>query len=309
MIPGLYADITPLQYFAECCPAPALTNSGIGHLLDETPADFAYNHPRLNPDPQIIQANAAMRLGDVVHQLALDKGRGYAVGDYPDWRTNAARQFRDDAIANGATPITAPEYARCAAMAAIIKARITAELADIAAVRGVAIPEGGVPYQTEVVICWQEETELGPIWCRGMIDVWCEILLVGFDLKVTKGLHKRVRSFMENGGWDRQVVWYERGLNAIFPAYAGRIRFADLMVHPKPPHTYRAVAIDKAWRSAIEPDIQRAIRLFSGCLAANVWPSYPRGIETLEPTPRKLRDAVEALTADDDAPEFEPQYE
>lgn len=292
--PGLHPGITPATYFAECCPAPALTNSGMGALLNETPADFAYNHPALNPDPEVRKATLAMRQGDVTHQLALGKGRGYAIFDGLSFAHKGGKEFKEQAEQDGLTPIAVPKFAECEKMADVLRARIRAELDAIAVARGIAPAQ---PYQTEVVFAWQEITAHGPIWCRGMLDVWCPSLMVALDPKITKLLHNRIRPQMEAQGWDRQGVWYERGLNAIFPQHAGRIRFADLMVSPKPPHVFRAVGISRAWRAAIEPDIDHCINTFARCLYANDWPGYPSGIEELEPTPWKLKAAMEAELA------------
>lgn len=299
MKPGIHRHITPTKYFAEPCPAPALTNSGMKFILTETMADFAFNHPALSEkSEEVAAASRAMRQGDVTHQLALGKGKGYSIGDFSDWRTKAAQEFKREAIADGFTPVTAVEFAACEAMADILRQRIQQELNDIADERKIE-RDGNISYETEVVFTWQEPTPYGPIWCRGMLDVWCEQLMVALDPKITKLMHARVRPQMEAMGWDRQGVFYERGLNAIFPKHAGRIRFADLMVNPKPPHVYRAMGISKAWQAAITPDIDRCIKQFSHCLYANVWPGYPKGIEILEPTSWKLKAAMEAELADE----------
>ncbi len=286
-------DITPEQYFAECCPAPALTNSGMDALLNKTPADFAHAHPALNADPEVRKASLAMRLGDVTHQLALGKGKGYAIIDHPDFKSKAAKEARDAAIADKLTPITAPKFAEAEKMADILRARIRAEIDAYAVKCG---QEPGLPYETELVFTWQEQGPHGPIWCRGMLDVWCEPLMLALDPKITPRLYgENVKYHMENMGWDRQGAWYQRGLETIFPEEAGRVRFADLMVNPEPPYVFRAVEIGEAWRTSIQPDIDFAVNLFGKCLHENHWPGYEPGIETFEPTPRKVRRAMEAM--------------
>lgn len=293
--PGLHPQITPTEYFAEPCPAPALTNSIITKLIHETPADAAYHHVALNPDRKDPDDSAAKRLGDVTHQLALGKGKGYVIGDFHDFRTKAAQQWRDDVMALGKTPVLAVKFADAERMADILCLRIEAELDAIAKERGVSSPLG---YETEVVFAWQEETAHGPIWCRGMLDLWCPSLGVALDLKVTDRLiERRIRPHMENMGWDQQAVWYERGLSRIAPDMAGRITFGDLMVRPKPPHSYRLVGMTEAWRSAIEPTLDQAVEMWGRCLALNDWPGYPHGLERLEPTSWRLRTAMEAELA------------
>src|SRR4051794_9237407 len=71
--PGFYPAIAPEQYFAEPCPEPALSNSGISILLNETPEEFAYAHPAIGQPPEETLATIAKRRGDVLHQLVLGK--------------------------------------------------------------------------------------------------------------------------------------------------------------------------------------------------------------------------------------------
>jgi hypothetical protein len=45
---GMFFDVPCEDYFADPCPRPSLSNSGIGVLLNQSPAHFAARHPRLN---------------------------------------------------------------------------------------------------------------------------------------------------------------------------------------------------------------------------------------------------------------------
>ena len=298
-LPGIYPDITPVEYFAEPCPAPALTNSTIKTLLAETPADAWYNHPGLNPDPEIAKASAAMRAGDVVHQLALGKGRGYRITDLERWdrRIAGVAEFLDDCERDGVTPVKAKEFKPFQDMAAIVRDHIEATLEGIAHKRGQSTPTG---YQTEAVFAWIEETAHGPVWCRGMADVWCEELAFIGDPKVTAALtNERIVGHAHKQGWARQAAWYERGFSRILPDLAGRITFGNILIKPKPPHTSRCVSPMEAWRTVAERECEYALGIFANCLHSKRWPGYPEGIERLEAPPWLLREIMEQEDEDD----------
>ena len=45
--PGFHPQLTCEDYFAEPCPSPALTNSGVRTLLNACPARSAFEHPAI----------------------------------------------------------------------------------------------------------------------------------------------------------------------------------------------------------------------------------------------------------------------
>lgn len=266
----LIPDVDLEAYYADqLTPDPSLSNSGMKLLLNETPLDFAFNHPRLNPDAEAIAATVAQRRGDVVHQLALGKGRGYAIGEFADWRTGAAKAFRDEAIAEGLTPIKRADFDEAEIMAGVIRDRIKEAL-------------DGAAYETEVAIIWQEQTSAGPIWCKGLMDVWCEELATILDPKTTARLYDgTVERHLLDMGWDRQASLYPHGVGMVRPELAGRVKFADLMVKPKPPFTSRLVGIDKAWEYSSIKQCQLAIERFGRCLYAGRWPGFGTSVDRL----------------------------
>ncbi|MBA2717730.1 MAG: PD-(D/E)XK nuclease-like domain-containing protein [Chloroflexi bacterium] len=280
----LIPDVDLEAYYADqLTPDPSLSNSGMKYLLDETPLDFAFQHPRLNPDAEAIASTVAQRRGDVVHQLALGKGRGYAIAEFADWRSGAAKSFRDNAIADGLTPIKRADFDEAEIMAGVIRDRIKEAL-------------DGAAYETEVAIVWQEQTSAGPIWVRGLMDVWCEELATILDPKVTAMLYDgKVARQMLAMGWDRQASLYPHGVGMVRPDLAGRVKFADLMVKPSAPYTSRLVGIEKGWEYSSIKQCQLAIERFGRCLYAGRWPGFGNTVERLvmPPWEDKRREAIE----------------
>ena len=240
-----------------------LSQGQMGVILNETMLDFAYQNVQLNPDgaEERILETVAARRGDVVHQLALGKGRGFAVGDFKDWRTKDAQSFKANAVADGKVPIKRSEFEEAEVMAEVIVERIKEAL-------------DGAAYETEVAFLYQEMTKAGPIWVRGLLDVWCEELGVILDPKVTGMLYNgKVERHLVAMGWDRQAALYPHAVGHIL-GREGRIKFADLMVKPEAPFTSRVVRLEKAWEASAVKQCVIAMERFGACLYSGKWPGF-----------------------------------
>lgn len=267
LAPGFFPEITPAQYFAEPCAAPALTNSGIKLLAPAgaAPAKFAHQHPAIGQAPEEIASTAAQYRGRLVHRLSLDKGDDYAISPFDEYRSNDAKAWKADTEARGVMPVKRAAFEEAEAMAAIVRERIV-EACE------------GRPYQTEVVIAWQEKVELRDgtallVWCRAMLDVWCPDLLLALDVKTCADAcdDAIVRQFAN--GYATQDGWYLRGLNRL-TGETGRARFGFLFVESEAPFLYRPVASTEAFRHGANMEIERALSVFGQCLNADDWPGY-----------------------------------
>jgi hypothetical protein len=260
---GLFPDFDIARYHAGMIDEVTLSQGQMGRLLDETPLDFAFNNVQLNPEgaEERILETVAARRGDVVHQLALGKGKGYKVGDFKDWRTKEAQSFRDNAVADGLVPIKRKDFDEAEVIADVVRERIEEAL-------------DGAAYETEVAFLYQEMTEAGPIWVRGLLDVWCEERGMILDPKVTGMLYDgKVERHMVSMGWDRQAALYQHAVGVI-TGRAGRIRFRDLMVKPEAPFTSRVVGLEKAWEASAVKQCLIAMQRFGSCLYAGRWPGF-----------------------------------
>lgn len=268
--PGMFFDVPCEDYFADPCPAPSLSNSGIGILLNKSPQHFAVQHPRLNGGVDVCKATTAMHRGSVVHRLALGAGKDYVVLDFDDFRTKNAKDAREDAERWGKVPILAHKFEEAQEQAKVVRSHLD----DIFL---------GEQFLPEVVIAWTIETKHGLIWCRGMIDAWCPSLMLAVDLKSTTDASPAAATRrMVNGGYDTQNAWYTAGLGHVI-GEPGKVRFATLFGENDPPFASHAVTIDEAWRSSSWDLCEEAAEIFAGCLKAKQWPGYPRDPQRLSP--------------------------
>lgn len=260
LTPDFYPGITCEQYFAEPCPAPALTNSGIKLLLNSCPARFAYEHPAINQPEEERKSSAAQRLGNLVHRLALDKGGDYAISPFDEYRSKEAKAWREETEAQGLIAVKQADFDRATAMATAIRQGILRETRD-------------EPYQTEVVMAWQRTVGDFTFWCRGMIDVWCPSLGLALDVKTCADAGDKAISRAFATGYANQHDWYRGGIEAITGNH-GRTRFGFLFVEKEAPYLYRYGEADEAFRWAAQQMNDRAAAIFARCLKAGEWPGY-----------------------------------
>ncbi len=265
--PRLYPSMSVETYYADPCPAPSLNQSLIPSLLFRSAYHAAYDHPRLNPYGPADIGGKAQFLGSAVHRLALGKGAEISPIRYSDYTSSAAREARDLAVANGRIPILERELVKARDLAAIVRDQIEEEL-------------GGEPYDTEVVMVWQESTRYGPIWCRGMLDVWCATKSVALDVKCLR-IDATPEAFgrtMAQSGYDIQAVHYTRGLHQLVKAGCD---FANLVVESTPPHGAAAFRPDEPSLAIAERQVAEAYELWAKCVHEWSFPSYPRGIRSV----------------------------
>lgn len=266
--PGLYLEMDAEEYFTDPCVQPSLTQSGIPALLDRSPWHFAFRHPRLNPYGHADEGDKARWLGAAVHRLALGRGREISVIRYPNYQIGSAREARDEAIRNKRIPVLERDLLEAREMANILREQIEEACQ-------------GHEYLTEVVVAWTEETMFGPIWCRAMLDVLCIPRSLVLDPKALRipaiaGAFGRTSS---ESGYDLQAGFYTRGVEAVVPELAGRLRFANLVVENFPPHGAAMFEPDAETKAAADFQIKFAIHKFAECLYARKWPAYPKTIQ------------------------------
>lgn len=277
--PGFYPDIEPAEYFAEPCPAPALTNSGISTLLRYCPAKFAYEHPAIGQPPEEKKDTIAKHMGSLVHRLALDKGDDYEVSPFDEYRTKEAKAWKLEIEKAGIIPVKQQDFDAALEMATKIRKAIIEETR-------------GHPYETEVVAAWKR----GHRWCRMMIDVWCPALRLARDVKTIMSADDLSLDRAFAGSYGRQDAWYHTGIEAL-TGNDGGTSFGFLFVEKEAPWLTRSAASTEAMRHGSRMEIDRAFVQFDACMTAGEWPGYaPRRVF---PTSWQLREWAEAEFQED----------
>ena len=101
---GLHFNVTSARYHADPAPAPSLSSGVARTILAKSLADAYHEHPKLGGKKK--EATEAMGTGSLVHALLADKlGEDYEVGTYDNYRSAAARAWRDSVSASGKSPV------------------------------------------------------------------------------------------------------------------------------------------------------------------------------------------------------------
>lgn len=113
---GVYDDMPEDAYHADPVPNGSLSSTGARKLLPPgCPAKYRYERD----DPP--ERKAVFDFGAAAHSLVLGRGKPLAWLEAEDWRTKAAKEWRDAVRAEGHLPLLRDEYNQVQAMADAIR--------------------------------------------------------------------------------------------------------------------------------------------------------------------------------------------
>ena len=236
MTPGFH-NTSATSYHSDCCSRPSLSASIAHRLLSASPYHAWLAHPKLGGVRR--EPTREMERGTIIHGIVLGQPDELVVIQAADYRTKAAQQQRDDARANGMTPILASEY----------DGIVTAAYAIGDALRAEGIELSG---QSEAVAVWEEQTASGPILCRGMMDHVLQERALIYDLKTCSSAHpKAIQRSIIDHGYDVQWAAYTSAFRKLRPDLAGREQFVWLFVEELPEGSPQRVALTVAKPSGL----------------------------------------------------------
>lgn len=257
-------DAMPFDaYSADPCPTPALSNSLIKPLLQQSPYHAGLQHPKLNPD-RAVENGKAFDLGTAAHALLLEGADRCRVIEADDYRTKAAREERDLAYADGVTPLLRAQYD--AAKVMVERAREYLEHTEFAGVL-----QRGKPEQS---FFWQELN----IWLKARADFLTDERDLILDYKSTGLDPRRWQRAMTDHGYDTQSMLYQRGMSVL----GHSSRFVFLVQETCEPYACWLVDARESMRELAGMKIARAIRTWGECLQQQRFPSYPFTVQGAE---------------------------
>jgi PDDEXK-like uncharacterized protein DUF3799 len=279
--PGIY-QLTADQYHMDPAPEPSLSSSIAKILIEQSPAHAWMAHPRLNLQYER-EINSRFDLGSAAHTMLLEKHRGdrIVVVDAKDWRTNAAKDAREAAMAQGKFAVLIEQYKDvCSMVAAARQFMGSTELAGL-------FEEGLADGLAEQTVIWQE----GKLWMRCRPDLfaraqWGNVVV---DYKTTENAAPEVfAKQIGRMGYDLQAEFYTRGIKAIDEKEP---TFVFLAQEVTKPYACSLIGLSAAYRSVGQAKVNRAISLWDRAVANHNWHGYPTQIAYAEPTPWQLADS------------------
>jgi len=275
---GLHYDITAATYHADPCPTPSLSSGAARTLLAKSAAHVQIENTRLGGKSR--ESTAAMETGSLVHAiLATTADDEIEVGTFTDYRTNAAKEWRDGARAAGKIPVLAADWEAAVDCAQVVRKRAAEGLTSS--------PFDGCG-RHEVTAVWQE----GDTYCRARYDV----LHVDADKNATiwdwktcadvsdRGIERSIAKYR----YDIQAAFYLRGLESL-GFKVPQLSFVFVFFETVAPYTVRRVVLSAEYLQQARKEVNEAIRIWSECVRDwmdckkdNPFPTIPPDTLTVE---------------------------
>lgn len=259
--PGVYLELPPDQYHADCCELPSLSSSIANILVSQSPAHAYAAHPRLGGFRR--PSTKEMDSGKLLHALLLgEEDAAVGVVDAKDWRTKAAKTERSEIEAAGQVAVLQHQYDKASELADKLRGKLLKLGYDLR------------EYDHEVTLVWEEKASDGTVvTCRGRAD--CLKAPRCLDLKSTMSASPAsiARSFV-SFGYDIQHAAYTSALEFLCPEQAGRIEMDFIFFETSPPYVVTPCAPDGTMRELGESKWRRAIEMWAHCTKTGVWPEY-----------------------------------
>jgi hypothetical protein len=153
--PGIY-EIASELYHGDPAERPSLSSSIARLLCSHSPAHARAAHPKLNPDFKR-EEEKKFDIGQAAHALFLEGAASVHVVYAQDWRTNAAKESRDEARANGQIPLLVDQWDEVQRMVAATQSQV-----DEIETNPPLFAEG----RPEQTLIWQEDGVI----CRARLD-------------------------------------------------------------------------------------------------------------------------------------------
>lgn len=269
MKPGIYYGLPEAEYHEDPCERPSLSSSIAKTIIDQSPAHARVAHPRLNPDYEPEQ-RAMFDRGSACHDLILRGETNIVEIDADDFRSKAAREARDQAYAEGKTPLLPKDAAPLFDMRDAFYRQIEAvcELSS-------EIAEAWASWRPEVTMIWGRDIPgAGPVTCRSRADILPANGPLLLDFKTTSG-SAHAAAWASNqlySGPDIQEAHYVAGARANGLA---KERMLFIVQEQKPPFALSIVGTSPLGRETSRDRYEIAVRTWARCLATGSWPGFP----------------------------------
>jgi hypothetical protein len=243
---------------------PTLSAS-IAHILCTASPLHAWTaHPALNPNHTPVEKDH-YDFGTAVHAVLLEGVEICVPIEAADWRTNAAKEAREQTRAEGRIPLLAHDYTRLLQLVSAAKR----QLADHHA--SPRLFTDGKPEQS---LFWHEPDGVA---CRARIDWLRDDFVAIDDLKTTSAsanpdLWSR-RLF--DHGVDVQSEMYRRGAERLTGV---RPEFRLVVIETTEPFALSVVSPGPDVELIARKKVDYAIALWEKCLRENSWPGYARDV-------------------------------
>lgn len=259
--PGIYRKVPMSVYHSDCCDGPSISSSGLRQIAppEGCPLKF-WDDSYLNPDRAPQEEKEHFSLGRAVHTLLLGEDGfrdDYEVmpPEFKDYKTQAARDWRDSVIAEGRSPLRRENLEQIEGMAN----RVASDQTFIDHLRG----------RVERTIIYRDRTG---VWVKARPDSIPDDTIIA-DLKTTKDASERgCLNAIKSYGYHMQM-----GLISTAMEEVTGVRVTDhvlLFIETKRPYAYNIKPVDNQYIWYGQRQNRAALNIFAECWESGFWPTY-----------------------------------
>jgi len=266
-LPALIQNMDFTAYLADPAPEPSLTSSLVRDLLSTAPRKVWEQTKRLNKFAQD-KNDSKFDLGSACHTLFTGSGEPIVVIDAKAFNTTVAKQQRDDAYAQGKTPILKDNMPRVDAMANAALDQFS-DNEDIGHLLKDCLRES--------TIIWREGGTTHR--CRPDFYHHAENVIIHYKTTGVSIAPSELSRYAANAGWYLTAAHYAAGAKA----YTGKKpRQFFAVQETDAPHLGLVAELDNTFLEYARMRRERANFIWARCLATNTWPGYPTKTVKLE---------------------------
>lgn len=267
---GVYAGISDTEYHAD---RSALSSSGARLLLPPScPALFQWwmNNPR--------KPKREYDFGHAAHKFVLGEGEEIVPVQANDWRTNAAKEQRNQAYAENKIPLLAREVD-----VAMDMARAVFDHPDAGNLLSVGVAEASL---TATDPDTGVRLKARPDWMNAGGQ---RLIIVDYKTSTTSDPDAFARKAFDFG-YHIQLAWYRAvvrlaGLDA-------DAQFVFIVQEKQAPYLLSVVEFDAEARAEGERQMRAALEIYRDCVQRDEWPGRPTGITPISLPPWATRRAA-----------------
>lgn len=258
--PGVYADISDIDYHADPVPGGSLSCSGAKKLLPpSTPARF--KHEVENPP----ESTKTFDEGKAAHRLVLGVGPELVLVPFERWDTNKAKAMVAEARERDAIPLKQKQWDMVHGMADALRAHATAS--------ALLNPDRGQPEQS---LFWADP-ETG-VTLRARLD-WLpdpsdsgRMIIADYKSALSAAPAKFAKAAADYG-YHQQDPWYSAGVRAL--GLAEDLAFVFIVQEKTPPYLVSVCQLHDDDRRLGHVLNRQAIHTYAECKRTGDWPGYP----------------------------------
>lgn len=265
--PGVW-DLPMAVYHSDCCEGPSISSSGLRTIWSQSPAHFFYDSP-YNPTRPEPKERPHFSIGRAAHHLLYLGRKGFDAefavrpSEWKDWRTNAAKEWRDEQLKAGLTIITDGELEAITGMARSLGAHPL--------VRPGPGQSGILDGAVERSLIWQDEKT--GVWLKSRPDNIPSGSGLFADLKTAESVSdESLERSLASFGYHMQAALVAMASEAVLGLPADAFTFAFVWVEKAPPHCVRVTVLTGEDLERGRMQLRRAIDQFAACVASGEWP-------------------------------------